>query len=180
MARPCATCSRVDVRGINSQIMQGVPLATVAAQTGISESAIRRHAGNHLHRLDGISEIPDATTDLVDRLARVLDDLDRVRLDAIATGKGETVIRASSTAVRTIEVLAERFGVDDLDVQQLLREGQSFAQAIALAARSDPAAARVIERHLRDIDADIADELANGLDAIERQQSIADHVSQNP
>lgn len=48
MPRPCLVCSHSNLRGIDLQLLAGVPAREVAAQHGLSDQSVQRHSRNHL------------------------------------------------------------------------------------------------------------------------------------
>lgn len=152
MARLCTICTSPDVRAINAQLATGAAISTIVSQTSysgsFSDSALRRHAANHLGRIRDIPEATTTTTDLLSRLQQALDDVDRVRSAALATAKGDLVVKAAATATRIIETFMHKLGIDDVETARLIEEGHVLARAVARATRQDPAIGYSVAREL--------------------------------
>lgn len=152
-------------------------IATLSLQNSISESALRRHSVNHLgHALIQVSDTGDTTTvtDLIDRLQRALDDMDRVRASALATGRADLVIKAAAQTRALIDTMMARLGVDDLETVRLVRDAQDLARAVARATRIDPRVGHAIAHELASISTDptTADALAAMAVSVERRLEI--------
>lgn len=166
MARLCGICTAANARDINARIMTGVPIAQIARETFFSDSALRRHASGHLSRLSAVPTDTTATTDLLDRLQLALDDVDRVRAAALATNRGDLVVKAATAARQIIESLTTHLGVDDLEVTKLIADGHNLARAVGFATRQNPELGRLVARRLAALspddttDADTLDALA--------------------
>lgn len=48
MAQKCTVCTHVDAGKINKQLVENVPLDTLAKETGLTVSALHRHNKNHI------------------------------------------------------------------------------------------------------------------------------------
>lgn len=171
MPRQCTVCSAVNVRAINAELATGTALSTVASKFPLSESALRRHAKNHLALAMWDPEQLDAVTptDLIDRLSAALADVDRVRRQAVATGKGELVVKAATATRQLTETITARLGIDDLESARLLRDAEALGRAVGRLTRTHPAVGKAIAHELRkrspkSIDADALEALAEAND----------------
>jgi hypothetical protein len=171
MARACSICSSQQAAQINVALAGGSAIAEVAAEYRNSESAVRRHAANHLSgalirdRYDGTT----TTTDLLERLQEALRDVDRVRAAALATGRGELAIKAAVAARPIIETLMLRVGIDDLHVLSLLQEGEVLALAVGRLARQDPSFGQALALQL---DGAGSDDMADTLRSVSNQHAL--------
>ncbi len=52
MSRTCTVCSHPERQRIDAQLLEGVPNTTIAANTGVSEQAVRRHGKSHLPKFE--------------------------------------------------------------------------------------------------------------------------------
>ena len=178
MARLCTVCFHSDSSKINAELASGVGVATISSETTISESALRRHTANHLGHLlirEGGMSDTTTTTDLIDRLQLALDDVDRVRASALATGRGELVLKAAAQTRALIDTMMARLGVDVIENAQLVREAQELGRAISKATRLEPGVGHAIARELGNIATDrtTADALTAMAVSVERQRAAS-------
>lgn len=177
MARLCTVCFHSESSKINAELASGVGVALISSQTLISESALRRHSANHLgHLLIREGGIIDATTttDLIDRLQLALDDVDRVRASALATGRGELVLKAAAQTRALVDTMMARLGIDDIESARLIQEARDLARAVATATRQDPSIGHAVARELRAISTDqtTATALAAFAVSVERKAAL--------
>ena len=177
MARLCTVCFHSDSAKINAELASGVGVATISSQTSISESALRRHTTNHLGHLlirDGGMSDTTTTTDLIDRLQLALDDVDRVRASALATGRGELVLKAAAQTRALIDTMMARLGIDDIESARLIQEARDLARAVAKATRLEPGVGLAVARELGAISTDqtTADALTAMAVAVKRQKAL--------
>jgi hypothetical protein len=177
MARLCTVCFHSDSTKINASLASGVALATISSQSTISESALRRHSVNHLgHALVRETSVSGttATTDLIDRLQSALDDVDKVRVSALATGRGDLVIKAAAQTRALIDTMMARLGVDDLETVRLVRDAQNLARAVGRVTRIDPEFGHAVVRELNTLSTDTitADALTAMAVAAERKRQL--------
>ena len=177
MARLCTVCFHSDSAQINVSLASGIAVATISSQTTISESALRRHTANHLGNLlvrDGVMSDTTTTPDLIDRLQHALDDVDRVRASALATGRGELVLKAAAQTRALIDTMMARLGIDVIESAQLLREAKDIARAIGVATRLEPGIGHAVARELGAISTDQtnADALKAMATSVEQQRVI--------
>ena len=177
MARLCTVCFHSDSAQINVSLASGIAVATISSQTTISESALRRHTANHLGNLlvrDGDLNDTTTTTDLIDRLQLALDDVDRVRASALATGRGELVLKAAVQTRALIDTMMGRLGIDVIENAQLVREAQDLGRAVAKATRVEPGIGFALARELGSISTDptTADALTALAVSVEHQKAL--------
>jgi hypothetical protein len=48
MPRPCTVCTHKDIEKINKRLLSGEIYRTIAADTGLSETALKRHKADHI------------------------------------------------------------------------------------------------------------------------------------
>lgn len=107
--------------------------------------------GSHLGGIREVTRDTTTVTDLLDRLQQALDDADRVRASALATGRGDLAIKAVAATARLVETLTSRLGIDDLEIAKLIADSDLLVRALARATRKDPAIGRAVARELNDI-----------------------------
>lgn len=110
MPPKCTVCQHKAIKQINEQIIAGVALRRIAADTGLSETALRRHRDKHLPEHLAKAKTAEVAT----RADNLISDLQYLRTSAIEfleQAKTEKDRKAAasliSAAVKVIEVLAE-------------------------------------------------------------------------
>ena len=172
MSRACSVCTSPNALKIDKSLFSNEPVASVASSNGLSESAVRRHARNHVHATI-LREIhatnSTSSTDILERLVEALDDVSAVRSAALLSGQSGVLLRAAGATQSIATSLLGYLGQDgDLGILRQLKVGEAFARAVAGAIRADPTIAPEIAEQLRlshDPDviatADVVDRLAN-------------------
>jgi hypothetical protein len=140
MPRACTVCSSPKAEQINRDLTSGMAAALVASKYRIGDSSVRRHSRTHLSA-SLLQELRASehlgSTDLIERLAEAVDDVAAVRSAALLTGNHGVVLRAAAATQSLIESLMDRVGIDSLETARLLREGDTFARAVARATAQD-------------------------------------------
>lgn len=169
MARACTVCAFDAADAINAQIASGTALARIHAlfSDSVSYAAIRRHAAAHHFLTVGVRDSsavdPVTLTDLADRLSTALDDMDRLRVWALAANRHELAVKATAQSRAIIAAIRE-LGFEDLDALDALKDAETLGRAVGYAAQADASVGRAIAAKLRRVDP--TTEMADHLDAV--------------
>ncbi len=118
MPRACTICIHPDRKRIDAALIEGVPNRRIAAQWGLSETSVRRHADSHLPASLAQGKRADdaASADtLLDRLEELRSRAMRLLDQAEAAGDYRTALSGIREARGCLETLAEVQG--ELDRQ---------------------------------------------------------------
>jgi predicted ArsR family transcriptional regulator len=114
MSRLCVVCQRADRAEIDAALVAGtVSNRRVAARLKVSESSVRRHRENHIHReLVKAKEASDVTSadDLLGKVQGLEADARRIGQRAEKTGDLRTALQSIGQLVKIVELLAKVMG----------------------------------------------------------------------
>jgi|SRR5208337_4831527 len=109
MPQPCTICTNPQREAIDRALVESTPKRRIAAQHGLAESAVRRHAAAHLPKAlvkaTEAQEIAHAD-DLLGTLRRGLREVLEVLDHAKATGNPGGVLQATDRIPKLIALLA--------------------------------------------------------------------------
>ncbi|QYF74135.1 hypothetical protein [Cryobacterium sp. PAMC25264] len=144
----CSLCLHDDREQIEAQLMAGTGVRELAAQHGVSSSAISRHSQRHLQsaRFDAARDSAAAPADLLARLVNLADDARASRLRA-ATPNAQA--RASDTESRILFGLLGQLGVKDTTTVAALQQAERLTHAVAKYSIANPVAAQALIREIR-------------------------------
>ncbi len=125
MSRICTICSHKDRQRIDAQLLEGVPNTTIAANTGVSEQAVRRHAKSHLPRFEVEAATASRETDHHQKLARLERVLYTVLLARLKDEDHGMVLRTHAALLRNME-----FELQLSDLQEVKREIEDLRREI--------------------------------------------------
>jgi hypothetical protein len=137
-------------------------MPTLAAATGLSTSALYRHARHSGTTLAGLRFSENVSyVDAIGALADSLADLNSVRLSALMADKPDVLVRAATATRGIVAELTRLVGIEgDEETVAELRYGDALASAIARAIYAEPAIGIGLESQLRaQNEADMADEV---------------------
>lgn len=118
MPRLCTVCSHPEHGAINAALASGeVSNRRIAAQYGLSEAAVRRHADSHLPaslvEAAGAEEVRNALN-VLDQLRAINETSRAILIDARKAKDGELALKAIDRIQRQIELQAKLLGdIDD-------------------------------------------------------------------
>ncbi|TFC83720.1 hypothetical protein E3T23_01805 [Cryobacterium cheniae] len=136
----------------------------------MSVDSIYRHIRSHLAQdvraaLRGSQGL--STSDMIQRLADVANDALHARRAALEAGHTQNSLRAGDAELRALTVLLGRFGIDDLELIDQLKAGETLARAVGQATTRNPAIGTEVATRLRLLgDSQTAD-------ALERHAAVA-------
>lgn len=169
MAQHCTVCTSELRPLIDSELLNGVRVATLIenheiSASGVSLSALYRHKNRHLASSllrESRADSTTSTIDLLERLAEVVADVSAVRAHALATGSTGLLLRASEQTLKAANALYARLGGDgDTETVRLLRESETLARGVVGAVRADPTIGGAIARSLDALGTESGTELA--------------------
>jgi len=110
--RKCTVCAHPGIVKINQALVAGTSLRHIAGQTGLSVSALHRHAKSHLPtalvKSKEAGEVADAD-DLLSQVRSLNVRTLSILSEAETTGKLSVALQAIKTAQGNIELLARMF-----------------------------------------------------------------------
>jgi transposase-like protein len=132
LGRPCTICHHRLRAEIEQGIEMGVTISALAERFDFSKSAGYRHVRLHLH-----PEIPtgsanvyaDQPSNILGRLVEVADDLRNMRRAAVSAGNTLSAARTATAEIRALSVMADRLGIENLDVLDTLTQVSDIARA---------------------------------------------------
>lgn len=168
--RQCSVCTSPDRSEIERSLADAKPYRLISAESGLSESAIRRHANDHLGRavLHPVTG-PIALADLADRMSAVLNDTASVREHAARTNNPSLLLKACSVEASVLGNLIYRLGINDTETATLVGQGRDLVRAVREACGEFPELARVIADHLN---AAGSDELSRAFQQIAERKPL--------
>ena len=95
MARRCSICQHADREAIDSSLVRGEPLRSIAGRQGLSATALRRHKVAHLARAQEAQEIVQADS-LLEKVGALLARTDAIYAESVANGD----MRLALSAIR--------------------------------------------------------------------------------
>lgn len=123
MVRRCTACGHPDRDQIDQVIVSGAPLRRIAADFGLSETALRRHAAEHVPAKLRLAAAANEATE-AGRLLAELVSLKSRALSLLSEAERSGDLAASARLIRearaTIEVLLEVRGAIDRTPQLTL------------------------------------------------------------
>jgi AcrR family transcriptional regulator len=146
MPRRCACCWHPNRANLEARILNGASVQLIAAEIGVNQSAVYRHFRLHVRGRIAAAlndrAISTHVADMADRLASLLDETERIREQALATGDGKLLLAAVQQDRETVSVLMARLGIDHTELICGIREAQALIQACAAVLPRHPAALR--------------------------------------
>lgn len=147
-----------------------VPLRAIASRYGLGESSVQRHIANGhteaaLPRTRRVSaEV--APSELLLKLAEVLDDLDAVRQHALARGNAGLLLRSARETAAVVKLMASDLRLDSTELGRDLKTAEDLARAVAVVARREPSLGYAVAVQLRTAGhTEAADELERQADS---------------
>ena len=108
MSKKCSICEHVQLERINLELMNGIPLRTVAKDYNVSHSALHRHKSEHIKGAEEVSSaLPVISIDKVMELERRADALYR---EAMRNDDRLNAIRALKEYRETVSLYAKLTG----------------------------------------------------------------------
>jgi hypothetical protein len=89
-------------------------------------------------------------TDILEIVTDALNDVTAIRHTALMTGNSALLLRAAQTTQSLAATLLDRFGVDDIEDIQAIREGEALGRAVAHVVRQDRRLGEALVARLRD------------------------------
>lgn len=147
----CSICLHDDTELINAQILAGTGVRELAAQHGVSTSALSRHSQRHMvtARQDAARDSAAAPADLLARLVDLADSARATRLRLAEGGSPNAQARASDVESRILFNLLSQLGISDTTTVTALQEREALARAVANYSIKNPVTAQGLIREIR-------------------------------
>jgi hypothetical protein len=110
LGRICTICSHEERHPINVALVRREPYRHIASHYGVSTAALQRHSREHIPKLlleafDGL--VRRDAEDLAGELARVKEDVHRLKMKAEEDGDLRTALLGCDKALRALELQAK-------------------------------------------------------------------------
>lgn len=150
MARPSSLVSHPKIAEIHSGLASATPVAILAKEFGVSESAIYRYRASRFGKvaLRNAAE-KDRVLDYVQVATESLRDADSVRRAGIAQNNPNLVLKASLVINQLTRTIAMKLGVDGSNTASLLADGDAVVDALLQVIRDMPGVAPELVKNLR-------------------------------
>lgn len=150
--RPCVTCGHTDRLAIEQQIVENVPLRTIAQQFGIPRSSIRRHLAAHMELDDDLaSHLGLDPESLAIRAYDVAERARDIATDALDAGDYGAALRAGDAELRALAALATLGARSEARISEY-EMFRTTAHAVIRAARTNPVVAEAVAAQLDIVD----------------------------
>ncbi|MFT4262871.1 MAG: hypothetical protein QM572_05790 [Nocardioides sp.] len=133
MARDCGMCRHPNRADLETRILRREPIVLIAADAGLSVSAVNRHRRAHLtEELRAALSIRTAShvSNYADQLAELAGDANSVRQFAVTSNNPDLLLRAGAAKRDLLLVLTRQLGVDSDETVEGLREAMTSMNAI--------------------------------------------------
>lgn len=150
MSRPSSLVSHPRINEINAALGSATPVAIIAKDFGISESAIYRWRASSLGKSTIQNHSDNARVlDYVQVAAESLRDANAVREQGVQTNNASLVLKASLVINQLTRTIAMRLGVDGSNTASMLADGDAVVSALVQVIRDAPGVATEMVKNLR-------------------------------
>ncbi len=154
----------------------------IAADAGVSTSAVNRHRRNHLRpelRAQLSTRTATHVSDYADQLAELADDANSVREFARTANNPDLLLRAVQSKRDTLLTLTNQLGIESTETVETLREAWALARACAEVLPRHPDALAEILSAIRDREQhQLAEAIAASVGAV--HQLVAPEANRPP
>lgn len=152
LGRPCVTCTHPDRLAVEQQIVEAVPLRTIAALFKIPRSSIRRHLAAHMELDEDLaSHLGLDPESLAIRAYDVAERARDIAADALDDGDHGAALRAGDAELRALAALAALGARNEARISEY-EMFRTTAHAVIRAARTNPVVAEAVAAQLDIVD----------------------------